>query len=522
MKKNTFLVLLICCLASIAHAQTKRELIYGDITNGFYQSDKELPRYLIDGVRKNKITAYQYTNNDLSNFSKKMDKTTFEKKTLKYFDVNINDTLDLRPYQWDIEVLFEKTQLKGIALYLKNDYVPDVRRIVFKYAECKKYLENIYKNSLKFQKIDKLEAVWFDQEDGNKQMSMIEALEKHLYKGVPFENNEYPKKKTNQNSYSKIKNKIFFQGNMDSIKRLNYADNYDLLQDIKPRFMQNASNEKHTILQRKFDINISEYPFQYNDFDKLPLKNQLDSIITIHQKLPYLGNPGISTNDADAIDSTQNYQMHELWAEKYDDFMVHLYNGIVTGNIKTYEPENPKMELVPLKGFLRKMYYFDPAINDSLMLSMSNLRIYWKEYYYTNLQGDFLRSEIENITLYIPQGLTPTAMFGSFPLITLPFAEVKAYFEKLYKDSKGTIASVNNMCMTTALEKHQHHTTKVIYYFNIFNDDISSIIANVFGDWRFPNHNQRITTLSNKLRDTLKDKMNKVSDMPARKKLPRN
>lgn len=106
----------------------------------------------------------------------------------------IGDTIILRGNDFFLEVASEKNQIKELRLFVPETSLPDKksRRIILDYTECKKYLQTLFDNSLKQNKIDRLEAVWFDFENRNKQLSMIQALEKHLYKGFrPNKKGEY-------------------------------------------------------------------------------------------------------------------------------------------------------------------------------------------------------------------------------------------------------------------------------------------------------------------------------------------
>jgi hypothetical protein len=148
--------------------------------------------------------------------------------------------------------------------------------------------------------------------------------------------------------------------------------------------------------------------------------------------------------------------------------------------IKTYQiPDNSyeKGELKPLSDeeLNSKFEYYEGNIQDKVMIRMPELILSWKEYYYTDLEGSFKRSEIDLVTLVLPKGSTPTAQFGDLSLFCMKFADIKAYFDDLYTSSKGKIAGIKDMSMAQALEQHQYHTSSVYQYFNPFCMNIDEI-----------------------------------------------
>lgn len=480
-----------------AQAQNKTELLTNYEEVGFFQLEAEISHYLLKAAKEGKLKAYRGT-------------TPLKPKELtaiqRYFDQNVADTITIRPSEWHLEVATKAGEIQTLGLVLPKTYFYDnqVRRINFKYKDCKKYLQKMYKKSLKYKKIDRLEAVYYDFKDRTNHISMVEALEKHLYKSVESDADGAA---IVVNAFEKRQAKI-----------------NALLVDATPFFMQNSPTEKHTVLYRNVDFRIFEYPFEYNDFDKLPLKVQIEAIKNISSETNYPYKNGLGFGNQESfIDSAQHYKNHSFWREEGNNFMVRLREGIEAGKVQVYAPifdahEQTKPKKLNKRDFAQKMMFFNDNVQDTLRLNMEELKLSWKEYYYTDLQGNPLRSEIEWLTLINPEGNSPTSILGDEALVSLPFKDVKAYFQALYQKSAGKVGGIDRMNMAEALEKHQNHTSTVWKYFNPFDMDIPNIVQCLVPD----KNPQNKFNYQRKLRQNLKDKMNNLNELPARTPMPEN
>lgn len=490
MSKLATLVYLLMSLLP-AYAQEKVELISPHIDLGFFQADAEITLLLFQGINTHKIKPLNIGRQAVD-------------KMQKYYDENIADTLFLRPSDWHLEVVSENNQINKLVLFFPKTTFCEMRRIHLKYKECKAYLQALYKNSLKHNKIDRLEAVWFDFENRGRQVSMIEALEKHYYRGfLSHFDGVYPE---------------------EAFK--SFAQKKAVFEKNEPFFMQNAPTEKHTVLYREVDFSIFDYPFRYSDFDKLPFQAHIDSAYAMYcdNLYPNFYKTGLGPymlSAIEKIDSTQTYRPNEYWEWETDNFMHRLRDGILVGKIKIYEVpktmyERDELKQIPAQHFDNRLSYFDKNVNGQVYLRMQQLSLSWKEYYYMDLQGNFLRSEIDLFTLVSPKGSIPDATFGNVPMLCMKFSEIKAYFKELYKDSQGEIAQMRGICMAEALETHQHHTSIVWKYFNPFGADIVHMIANINPDTK----EHAKYAFQRVFRNKIKDKLNNIEDAPIRNKMP--
>ncbi len=502
--KKLILILLLPVLGNqylFAQGKQKYEIIYHIGENiGFFPYEKGLNEYLFKGIKQKQITAYEYTDK-FGEFSEVLSEQDIYSLG-KYYDSGFGDSVTVHPKYWDIEVQSKKGKIKALALTFSiNDEINQPnKRVLMKYDECKAYLNTIYQNSLKHQKIDYLEAAWFDYENRSRQLSLAEALEKGLYKGVEKVNGSYPELNINE---LREKQRAVIKAKSTS-----------------PFYMQHAANEKHTILTRSIDFNIYNYPYQYPFYDSLSLKAQVDMI---KKKSSYKPEAGLRPlnyfgRDLIVIDSTQNYYPNREWSEPRDNFFQRIYDGVVTGEITSYKANTNLREdnvvAQSIEEFILGLQYYDQAFGDSVVYGYTEFKYLIKEYYYTDLEGNPTRSVIDYLTFVIPQGTSEPSMFGDLPVCTLKFSEVKAYFEKIYQASKGRIASIQNMCMTTALEKHQHYTGTISRFFNPADLWIEDLTTTEEGR----GNPKAYFGLMHAVQQELKDKRNLVSDMPSRAK----
>ncbi len=497
--KKLILILLSLLLGNqhlLAQGKQQYEMIYHIGENiGFFPYKKGLNECLFKGIKQKQITAYEYTDK-FGEFSKVLSEgDIYNLET--FFDTRFQDSASINRSRWDIEVQSKKGKIIALALTFNVEgkaYQPD-RRILMKYDECKAYLNTTYQNSLKHQKIDYLEAAWFDYDNHSRQLSLVEALEKGLYKGVEKVNGSYPTVNTDE-LWKKQKAILKFKGRT-------------------PFYMQHTTNEKHTILTRSIDFNVFNYPYQYPFYDSLSLDAQIEMI----KKESLDGEQGLKYfyyTHSMYIDSTQNYRLNKEWTDSEDNFFQRIYDGIVFGEIKVYQPNAYLHEenLVPMEveEFISNLKYEDSISDKIEFFSPAKLKCSFKEYYYIDSEGNPTKSVIDYLTLEIPDKMNEKTLFGDLTVGLLKFSDVKAYFEKIYQKSKGRLGSVQNMCMTTALEKHQHYIGIISKFFNPSDWTIGYLLDNE-GE-----NTESAFELMHAVQQELKDKRNLVSDMPSRAK----
>jgi hypothetical protein len=493
-----------------AQTPVKTELLSNCTELGFYSIGKEVAYYLFKGAEQGKIKAYAYQKTNQTDFSHQLSLAEL-KNRWEYYEESLGDTINFNPKNWHLEIQRDaKQDIKALVLIeFRGIYQnPTTQRIVFKYSECKQYLNDIYQNSLQYNKIDKLEAVWVDLKDKNRRLPICSALEQYLYQGIEKTTEDY-------NESAQITSGINNQTSRAQIITQS-------LQDKRPFMMQNAPNEQHTVLYRRVDFNVSSYPFIYNDFDKLPLLAQLDSIQNFYQKNRLYGQAQLgATGSLDRIDSSQYYYLNQDWTRSENHFINLLYQGIQSGKIKLYQPETNSFgdglnKRASINDLANKLNVFDNDTGNNFTIRADNCAIKWKEYYYTDMDGNPSRSEIELVTLFLPAGTTPFNTLGDLDLVTMKFSDIKSYFEHIFQTSNGRLGGIKGICMTTALEKHLYHTSTVYYFFNPFGVYIPDISAG---------QNSPITNekwiFEHALRTNLKDNRNNITDLAPRSACPK-
>lgn len=452
-KKLIFWMMIFSGVILYAQNSQKYKLINltKDENQGYTANQSDIRKLLIDAVRLKKIKAFAYTGK-FADFSKPLTDMEFDKLRIIY-SAALEDSIFLRDSEWQIELQTENNEIRAVTFYIFLSEMTSPSIFLIKYSDAKAYLDEVYKASLKFQKIDHLKAVWFDLKNPGRISPLTEALEKEYY---------LAKENKKPGNYPKREDEICYECKLYTKPQVFY--------------LNTSSNEKQTVVWRQLDFRIWGYPYfnLSHPFAKLSWRNLRDSLSAAFAlDKTDCGLP----STIDYLDTTQNYQPNRAWRIKAGNFFHHLFNGLMLGEIKLYTSQHASVLPDDLNSPLDPSYLIEEIRKKGEKeINIEDLSLLWKEYLYADVNNKPVRSEIEYLYLLIPQGITPTSKLGDIFLGMMKFAEVKAYFEKIFKNSQGRLGSINGLCMTTALEKHQHFTSMPKAYFNPFEISVRGFV----------------------------------------------
>jgi gliding motility associated protien GldN len=127
--------------------------------------------------------------------------------------------------------------------------------------------------------------------------------------------------------------------------------------------------------------------------------------------------------------------------------------------------------------FLRKLTYFDPNVNADVTLRASELYILEiKEDLIFDRRRSRMYWDIQAVTIFIPQGATPSSQLGDEALATFKFKDLYEYFKITYEESqeKGTFEDLRAHWYNPENPK-QHKSLADAFELRLFNSRITKV-----------------------------------------------
>jgi gliding motility associated protien GldN len=163
----------------------------------FFSRENEITRVIIEGVKAGKLKPYQPTSNPrLTGFETPLSDSDFN-RNFRYFDANIGDTVDLKPYELTIlelkeDYIFDRRRslrywdIQSINLVVPQGATPasqmgDIPFATFKFKDLYNYFKETYEASQEKGTFEDVRAHWYNPENPRRHMSLSDAFDLRLF-----------------------------------------------------------------------------------------------------------------------------------------------------------------------------------------------------------------------------------------------------------------------------------------------------------------------------------------------------
>lgn len=163
----------------------------------FFSVENEISRVIIEGVKDKKLQPYKYDASPRNTgISTPMAADEFLRE-LRYFDANVGDTFDVKPYQLCIleikeDLVFDRRRsriywdIQAISLMIPQKTTPksemgDIPLCNFKFKDLYTYFKETYDKSQEGGAVEDVRAHWYNPENPRRHMSLAEAFELRLF-----------------------------------------------------------------------------------------------------------------------------------------------------------------------------------------------------------------------------------------------------------------------------------------------------------------------------------------------------
>lgn len=335
---------------------------------------------LLEAIQQQKLTAYYYSDN-FADFSRAYTPKQAQKKISFTEDGPLGEYVYLRPLFFEYIELQEsytfinaqkhRRQVVGLTLICPYGVNQTKVKFLFKYGEVSKYLRKLYKSSRKQKKYELLKAYRQSPIDSARQMSVITALEQQKFRAVISKT-----KGTTPQQLARLK----------ALPRYNPPPLPDSLTYFKPCFIRVDKHRIRTTLRYQLDLRKPENTPLY-----LQGKGIVYDIIN-----------GVKAKKIQPYIYQYISTLHKYMPISDHDFFEDPAN---------YLPDTSKIKLA-------KLYKIE-VVGWLTMNTKTNERTF----------------EIFALDLLLPKGEAPQAMLGDIHIGLFKYGEIKAYWQRRFKQS---------------------------------------------------------------------------------------